>query len=154
MQMPSVSAPMRRLTELFAGTWHGNEQLYPSKWDPKGGPATGRWTVKAGVDGFCLLVDYEESRDGRVDYRGHGVHSFDARDECFYVHWFDNLGVVPRSAVRATLDGETYSYRESSAAGHTPMTYAWNDGDFTFTIERSEDGERWSPMHEGRYRRA
>jgi hypothetical protein len=153
MQMPSVSTEMKRLTELFAGTWAGDETLYPSESDPKGGPATGRWTVKAGVDGFCLLVDYEESRDGKVSYRGHGVHGFDARDQCFYAYWFDNLGMMPARAVKATLDGDTYAYRESSPRGHTRMTYAWRGGDFTFTIERSEDGERWSPMHDGRYRR-
>jgi len=154
MPMPSVSPEMKRLAELFVGTWHGEEKLYPSEWDPKGGPATGRWTVKAGVDGFCVLVDYEESRDGKVNYVGHGVHGFDAKDQCFYVYWFDNIGMMPTKAVKATLHGDTYTYRESSPMGHTRMTYAWNDGSFSFTIERSKDGETWSPMHEGRYRRA
>jgi hypothetical protein len=154
MQMPTVSKEMLRLTELFQGTWRGDETLYPSEWDPNGGPATGLWTVRAGVDGFCLLVDYEESRDGKVNYRGHGVHAWDVRDACFYVYWFDNIGMMPKAAQKATFEGDTYSYGEVSPFGHTRMTYRWKDGKLSFTIERSKDGTTWAPMHEGTYRRS
>lgn len=154
MQMPKVSPEMVRLTELFAGTWRGDETLYPSDWDPKGGPATGVWVVRPSVDGFCLLVDYEESRDGKVNYRGHGVHGRDAADGSFYAYWFDNIGMMPKAATKATLEGDRYSYEESSPMGKTRMTYTWKDGLFTFTIERSKDGTSWAPMHEGTYRRS
>lgn len=154
MEMPKVGDEMKRLTELFAGTWRGDETLYPSEWDPRGGPATGVWTVTSSLDGFALLVDYEESRDGKVSYRGHGVHGWDARERCFFAYWFDNLGVLPRAPVRATLDGTTYGYTEASPMGHSRFTYAWVDGEFRFAIERSPDGATWAPMHEGRYRRA
>ena len=92
MDMPKVSDEMKRLTELFAGTWRGEEKLYPSEWDPAGGPALGTWTVRPGVDGFCLLVDYDEERDGKVVYRGHGVHGWDSFAGGF--HGFGQLFVV------------------------------------------------------------
>ncbi len=153
MQMPKVSQEMARLTELFAGTWRGEETLHPSEWDPVGGPAFGTWTVRAGVDGFVLLVDYEEERDGKVAYRGHGVHGWDGRQGTFLAYWFDNIGILPSAGIRAQLDGDRYTYEEASPMGHTRFTYTWADGTFSFTIERSPDGATWSPMHDGRYRR-
>lgn len=153
MEMPTVGSEMSRLTELFVGTWRGEEQLHPSEWDPVGGPALGTWTVRAGVDGFCLLVDYEEERGGKVVYRGHGVHGWDQGEQSFLAYWFDNIGVMPKTPVRARLDGDRYTYTEVSPMGQTRMTYAWADGMFTFSIERSPDGTTWSPMHDGRYRR-
>ncbi|HVV86414.1 MAG TPA: DUF1579 family protein [Kofleriaceae bacterium] len=144
---------MKRLTELFAGTWRGDETLYPSAWDPKGGPASGVWTVRSVCDGWALAVDYDESRDGKVAYRGHGVHAWDARDRAFYTYWFDSIGMAPKSAVRATLDGERYTYVDISPMGQSRFTYAFTGGELAFSIELSRDGRSWSPMHEGRYRR-
>jgi hypothetical protein len=154
MEMPKVSPEMLRLTELFVGTWKGEETLYPSEWDPVGGPAFGTWTVRPTAGGFCLAVDYVEERDGQVVYVGHGVHGRDAMDGSFHAYWFDNIGMMPKQGTKATLDGDRYTYTESSPRGHSRFTYAWRDGAFTFTIERSQDGTTWSPMHDGRYRRA
>lgn len=154
MQMPEVSSEMKRLTELFEGTWRGEERLHPSEWDPKGGTATGVWTVRRGADGFCLLVDYDESRDGRVVYRGHGVHGWDAQDGCFYAYWFDNMGGMPKAASPARLEGDRYTYEQPSGmGGRNRFTYAWSAGVFSFRIERSADGKAWAPMHDGTYRR-
>ena len=153
MEMPKQPDEMRRLIDLFAGTWRGEETLYPSEWDPAGGPATATWTVRAACDGFALLVDYDEERDGKLVYRGHGVHGWDTFVGGFHAYWFDNIGSMPKQAVRATLDGDRYTYTEGTPAGHSRFTSAWADGVFTFTIERSKDGRTWAPMHEGRYRR-
>ena len=53
-----------KLTAL-AGSWSGPEKLYPSPWGP-GGQATGRMNARLSVDGFFLLQDYEEEKDGSV----------------------------------------------------------------------------------------
>ncbi|MBK9034545.1 MAG: DUF1579 family protein [Myxococcales bacterium] len=151
--MPKVSEQMQRLTELFVGTWRGEERLFPSEWDPVGGPATGTWTVRPGAGGFCLLVEYDEERDGQVSYRGHGVHGQDARDGHFYAYWFDSIGMMPKAGTRATLDGDRYTYTETGPTGQSRFTYAWRDGVLSFSIERARDGATWAPMHEGTYRR-
>jgi hypothetical protein len=153
MEMPKVTEEMQRLSERFVGTWRGDETLHPSEWDPHGGPAHGVWTVKPAVDGFALTVDYEERRDGAVVYRGHGVHGWDAHDGCFYAYWFDNIGVMPKAAAKATLAGDRYGYSEVRPSGRTRFTYDFTGGELAFTIERSPDGVAWKPMHEGRYRR-
>ncbi len=154
MQMPEVSKEQRRLTELFAGTWRGEETLHPSEWDPKGGAAFGTWIVQPSLDGFFLLVDYTEERDGKVVYRGHGVHAWDAGERSFFSYWFDNMGGVPKTANRATLDGSRYTYdTDDGPMGISRFAYSWSDGRFEFSIQRSKDGSSWKPMHEGRYTR-
>ena len=45
MEMPKVGTEQKRLNELFSGTWRGEEKLYPSDWDPKGGTAFGTWLM-------------------------------------------------------------------------------------------------------------
>ena len=154
MQMPSVGAEQKRLTELFSGTWRGEEKLYPSDWEPKGGPAFGTWVVHASLDGFALLVDYSEERDGKIVYRGHGVHGWDAGESCFFAYWFDNIGMMPKQPVRAQLEGQRYTYSEQTPRGWTRMTYEWKGDSFELRIERGKNGKTWSPMHEGRYTRA
>lgn len=151
--MSTNTAPMQQLTALFSGTWHGAETLYPSPFDPAGGSATAIWTVRPAVDGFCLLVDYHEQRAGQPPYRGHGVHGWDAQQGCFFAYWFDNSPRMPQHGSRATLTDNRYTYQQTSANGCLRFIYQWSDGIFTFRIERSADGQAWSPMQEGRYQR-
>jgi len=153
MSMPTIRVEMARLTDLFVGTWRGEETLFPSEWDPAGGAAFGTWTVRPVAGGFALAVDYVEERDGVVTYQGHGVHAQDARDGQLYAFWFDNVGVVPTAGARATLDGVRYRYTEVRPGGHTRFTYAWEGQEMGFTIERSPDGATWTPFHVGRYHR-
>lgn len=141
---------MARLAELFVGVWHGDDGLTPRH--ARALPSFSTWIVRTSVDGFCLLVDYEEQRGGQVTYRGHGVHGWDTRDGCLYAYWFDSVGVMPRHGNRATLDGARYSYQDARPGGLTRFTYDWSDGDLVFTIDRATDGA-WAPMHVGRYRR-
>jgi hypothetical protein len=153
MQMPTLSDEQKRLNELFTGTWRGEEKLYPSDWDPKGGAAFGTWIVHASVDGWVTLVDYAEERDDKTVYRGHGVHTWDVTEKCFLCYWFDNIGFMPKQATRAKLEGNKYSYESEEPSGRMRMTYEFTGGKLEFKIEKSKDGSAWSPMHEGRYTR-
>jgi hypothetical protein len=152
--MPTVSAEQKHLNQLFTGTWQGEETLYPSEWDPKGGPAFGTWVCHASLDGFCLLIDYIEERAGKIVYRGHGIHGWDAETQTFCAYWFDNIGVMPKQPTRAKLEGNRYAYTSDGAHGFTRMTYEWAGDAFEFRIDTSRDGQAWAPMHVGRYTRA
>lgn len=156
MEMPAVGPEQKRLTELATGTWRGEEKLYPSDWDPKGGAAYGTWVVHGSLDGFALVVDYIEERDGKIVYRGHGLHGWDADEKCFLAYWFDNIGIMPKAPAKGHLDGNRYSYSsDDGPLGRTKMTYEWKNDTFEFRIDKSKDqGKSWSPMHEGRYTRA
>jgi hypothetical protein len=155
MEMPTVGNEQQRLNELFYGTWRGEETLYPSDWDPRGGTAFGTWVVQPSLDGFCLLVDYSEERDGKVVYRGHGIHTWDPEGGTFLSYWFDNLGGPPQHALHAKLEGNRYWYQSEGPQGWQRMTYEWRDRWFEFRIDASSDGRTsWYPVHEGRYTRA
>ena len=103
-----------------------------------------------------MFVDYTEERDGKIVYRGHGVHGWDAQAKAYLVYWFDNIGIMPKAPTHATLDGNRYTYTsDDGPLGWTRMTYEWNGDALEFRIDRSKDGGKaWSPMHEGRYTRA
>ena len=75
----------------------------------------GTWTVHPSLDGFCLLVDYTEEREGKINYRGHGIHGWDAQSKTYLGYWFDNIGVMPHEPVTATLDGTRYTYQSDDA---------------------------------------
>ena len=156
MQMPTVGNEQKKLNELFSGTWRGEEKLFPSDWDPKGGTSFGTWVVHASLDGFALLVDYTEERDGKISYRGHGVHTWDPHGKTFLAYWFDNIGFPQKAGVAGHLDGNRYTYEsDDGPQGWTRMTYSWSDNKLEFRIEKSKDSKKtWQPMHEGRYTRA
>ncbi|MCC7380491.1 MAG: DUF1579 family protein [Deltaproteobacteria bacterium] len=153
MEMPQITEQHRMLNELFSGTWRGEERLHPSPWDPEGGPAFATWIVRPSLDGFFLLVDYDEERGGKIVYRGHGVHGWDAGEKCYLVYWFDNAGVAPKAPSRATLEGGVYRYINESPNGRSRFTYRFQGDHLAFTIETSSDGKSWAAMHEGRYTR-
>ena len=156
MEMPKVGAEQKRLNELFSGVWRGEEKLYPSDWDPKGGTAFGTWVVHASLDGFNTVVDYTEERDGTINYRGHGIHGWDRHCGKYLVYWFDNIGVMPHEPAKASLDGNRYTYQsDDGPMGWTRMTYDFSADKLEFRIDKSKDqGKTWNPMHEGRYTRA
>lgn len=150
--MPTPGPEIAKLAELMRGSWRGEEKLYPSEWDPVGGPAVGTWNVTVGLGGFAVIVDYVEERDGKQNYLGHGVHCWDQRAGTFMHYWFDNIGIVAQKPTRGTLEGTKYWYLSDDG---TRMTYEWANDTMTFVIEKSsDDGATWKPMHEGRYTRS
>ena len=53
----------RRLA-AFAGEWAGEETVYPSRW-VEGGQATSRVSARMDLNGFYLIQDTRQSRDGK-----------------------------------------------------------------------------------------
>lgn len=65
MEMPSPQEAHARLG-ILAGEWTGEEHMHPSPWDPKGGTALGRVHNRAALDGFAVVQDYEQERNGNL----------------------------------------------------------------------------------------
>ncbi len=153
MEMPKPTEAHRKL-EALVGEWAGDEILFPSPWAPEERRATGRTTARMGIDGFFLLTDYTESRDGEVMFRGHGVYGFDVRRQRYTMHWFDSMGMPPNETL-GTWEGDTLTFTNQSEMGHARYSHAMPDADhYVFRIETSRDGATWQPMMEGRYTRA
>ncbi len=153
MEMPKPSAAHAKLHQL-AGSWTGDETLHPSAFSPEARSAHGVFHMRMAVDGMFLVSDYEESRDGEVVFRGHGVYGYDAKRERYTMFWFDSMGISP-SEVLGTWDGDTLTFEASSEHGKARYIYQVKDGGgMRFSITGSHDGEQWSCIMEGDYERA
>src|SRR3989442_10238916 len=69
IQVPKLTQAHEKLKTLV-GTWRGTETIHPSPFDKKGGQATGIVNNRLAIDGFAVIQDYEQQRDGRTNFRG------------------------------------------------------------------------------------
>ncbi|HEU4663763.1 MAG TPA: DUF1579 family protein [Dokdonella sp.] len=153
MDMPKPGADHARL-ERLAGTWDGEEQLSASPWGP-GGVATGRFEFRRGVDGMALLQDYEEKKDGRVAFRGHGVFIVDpvTRDIAWW--WFDSLGFAPDPPARGQWAGDTLRLEKHTPRGAARYAFALDGDSLSFRIENRFAGQDdYVEFMRGDYRRS
>jgi len=151
MSMPQPTGHHAKL-ERLTGRWEGTETMYPSPWDPKGGTATGRNDSRVALDGFAVVTDYEQERDGAITFRGHGVMTWDPKDECYTLHWFDSLGSPPE-VFRGNFDGDVLTVSHGGAM-HVRLTYDFsNDGIMRSGMQMSPDGRDWATLFECDYRR-
>jgi hypothetical protein len=61
-----------RKLAAFAGEWVGEETVYPSRWT-EGGPATATVSARIDLNGFYLIQDARQMRDGKESFATHGV---------------------------------------------------------------------------------
>jgi uncharacterized protein DUF1579 len=150
-EMPKPTEQHARLQAL-AGTWVCEEKLHPSPWDPKGGSALGRIESKIDLDGFYLLSNYVQERDGKVTYRGHGVYGYDPATNSYTMHWFDSMGFPCGDPARGKWEGNRLVFQSASPMGHGRFSYEFAaDGKYNFTLENSQDGKQWATFMEGSY---
>ena len=76
----------------FVGAWVGTENMLPSHWDAAGFVAEGRNTGRLALGGFAMINDYEQRRDGKVTFTGHGVLTYDPDRDQYQMTWFDFSG--------------------------------------------------------------
>jgi len=152
MEMPKPTETHRKLAGL-AGQWIGKEKLSPSPWDPKGGTAVGRCRNRPGADGFVLVHDYEQERNGSVSFRGHGVFSYDNAAQCYLLHWWDSMG-LGLNVFKGQFEGNTLELLCKLPQGSTRGTWKFaDDHHYRFLMEVSPDGQKWMTMIEGDYTR-
>ncbi len=152
MEMPKPGPGHERL-EVLAGSWDGEERMYPSQWDPEGGTAAGRTTSRLALNGFALISDYEQKRDGKVTFTGHGVYTYDPEEERYTLHWFDCLGSPPE-VFSGRFDGDVLTLAHGGPGMHVRLTYDLRSPDeLVSKMEMSADGADWSTLFDGLYKR-
>ena len=155
MEMPKPTEHHAKLGKL-AGKWAADETLYPSPWDQKGGTAKGRMTARMDMGGFWLISDYEQERNGQVNFRGHGVYGYDPNRKQYSMYWTDN--VAPSTEpIWGQWEGDTlpFQHQNQQMGGWNRYVYRFNaDGTHTFIMQSSQDGKTWSPSMEGHFRKA
>ena len=150
MEMPRPTEHHEKLATL-AGRWEGTETMYPSQWDPEGGTATGRNEMRLALDGFALISEYEQERDGAITFRGHGVMTYEAGDERYVLHWFDSIG-SPAEVFRGTFDGDLLSLSHGGPGMHARLSYDLSTPETLRTrMDMSDDGDEWATFFEAVY---
>ena len=150
MEMPKPTEAHRRLAAL-AGRWTGNETIPPGPWDPKGSVAVGRCDNRVSVDGFILVHDYEQERNGAVNFRGHGVFSYDSTAKSYALHWWDSMGVAP-NVFKGDFNGNILQLVCVDGQGHSRTTWDLRAPDtYSFRMEMSQDGQQWMTLMDGDY---
>jgi hypothetical protein len=152
MEMPTPSAGHRKL-EKIGGQWEGEEKMYSSPWDPKGGTAIGRIKSRVALNGFALINDYEQERDGKITFTGHGVFTYDPNEEGYTLTWFDCMGAPPE-IFKGNFDGEILNLAHGGPGMHVRLTYDLSEPGFLSTsMEMSKDGTAWSRFFDVRLKR-
>ncbi len=151
MEMPKPGPGHLRL-ERLAGQWEGEETMHPSPWDPKGGVALGRTKSRVALNGFALIGDYEQERDGVITFTGHSVMTYDPKEDLYSLYWFDCMGSPPE-VFTGRFDGDVLTVGHGDPGMHARFTYDLSQPRQMATkMEMSEDGSAWKTLFEARYK--
>lgn len=151
----AASSPLPEHERLaaFAGEWDGEEVLFPSRWTA-GGPATSRTVARMDLNGFYLIQDSVQMRDGKQVFATHGIFTFDRDDRTYKLFWYDSLGYTPPSPASGGWVGKTLTLVRGSLRGNARHVYEIiNDDSYSSKIQFSPDAEGWADVLTGVYRR-
>lgn len=152
MDMPQPTAEHRRLEEI-EGDWEGEERMYPSPWDPAGGTATGRIKSRVALNGFALINDYEQERDGKVTFSGHGIFTYNPGEKSYTLVWVDCMGAPPE-IFKGQFEGEILRLAHGGPGMHVRLAYDVSDpGYLSTSMEMSQEGGVWNRFFDARLNR-
>jgi hypothetical protein len=105
------------------------------------------------LNGFALISDYEQERDGVITNSGHGVLSFDPKDELYTLHWFDSMGSPPETFT-GRFDDDILKLAHGGPGMHARLTRDLSEPQhMRMKMEMSRDGATWSTLFDARYKR-
>ena len=137
----------------FAGEWNGEETVYPSRW-VAGGSATSHVAARIDLNGFYLIQDTRQTRDGKESFATHGVFTFDREDRLYKLFWYDSLGYYPPSPASGAWGGKVLTLVRGSLRGNARHLYEIiDDNTYSVKIQFSPDAEGWADVLTGVYRR-
>ncbi|GLR92410.1 MULTISPECIES: DUF1579 domain-containing protein [Bradyrhizobium] len=151
----AASSPLPEHARLaaFAGEWNGEEVVFPSRWT-EGGPATSRVVARMDLNGFYLIQDSAQMRDGKQVFATHGIFTYDRDDRTYKLFWYDSLGYTPPSPASGGWVGKTLTLVRGSLRGNARHVYEIIDDDsYSLKIQFSPDAEGWADVLTGVYRR-
>ena len=151
----AASSPLPEHARLaaFAGEWDGEEVVFPSRWTA-GGPATSRTVARMDLNGFYLIQDSVQMRDGKQLFATHGLFTYDRDDRTYKLFWHDSLGYYPPSPASGGWVNKSLILVRGSLRGNARHVYeVVDDNTYNMKIQFSPDAEGWADVLTGVYRR-
>ena len=151
----AASSPLPEHARLaaFAGEWDGEEVVFPSRWTA-GGLATSHVVARMDLNGFYLIQDSVQTRDGQPIFATHGLFTYDRDDRTYKLFWYDSLGYTPPSPASGGWVGKTLTLVRGSLRGNARHVYEIiNEDSYSLKIQFSPDAEGWADVLTGVYRR-
>ena len=150
MEMPTVTQENERLA-IMAGSWTGKEIMPPSQWVPEKTEVDAIIENRIALNGFAMIQDYRQEKDGVTVFEGHGVLRWDSAAGEYVMHWFDSMGMEPNE-FRGGFEGDTLTLISSNPMGKVRAFWNFGQADrYTYKMEMSPDGKDWNTMMEGEY---
>jgi Protein of unknown function (DUF1579) len=150
MEMPKPTDGHRKLQKMV-GRWEGTETMHPSQWDPKGGTAIGRNHMRLDLNGFAVIGDYRQERDGATTFAGHSVLTYDPGEDVYVMHWFDSMGTPPE-IFKGRFEGTTLTLSSKNPQMQARMTYDLSrENTLHSRMEMSPDGKQWKTFFDATY---
>ena len=150
-QMPTPGPEHQNLAKL-AGSWTGEETMFPSPWNPEESQRTCRIEARV-LEGFFVVSDYEQKAGEEVTFRGHGVYSWDPQEQTYKMYWFDSMGGAGGVAT-GRMEGNQLTFHNTSPIGQHRYRYTFEEGRTIFEMAMSQDGDQWQTQMKGHYRPA
>src|SRR6201991_4784618 len=119
-----------------------------------GGPATSHVVARIDLNGFYLIQDSRQIRDGKETFATHGVFTYDRDDRLYKLFWHDSLGYYPPSPASGGWSGKSLVLVRGSLRGNARHVYeVLDDNSYSMKIQFSPDAEGWADVLTGVYRR-
>jgi hypothetical protein len=152
LDAPAPLEEHRKLA-VFEGEWGGEEMVYPSRWT-RGGTATSHVSARIALNGFYLIQDTVQMRDGKQSFATHGVFTYDREDRTYKLFWHDSLGYYPPSPASGGWINNSLILVRGSLRGNARHVYeVVDDNTYNMKIQFSPDAEGWADVLTGVYRR-
>jgi len=152
MEMPRLTEVHHKLHRLV-GDFQADEKIYASPFGPPG-KAAARTIGSRVSGGFGVAHEYEQKKDGKVAYSGHGVFRYDTASGQYQLHWFDSMDMGV-NVFHGNFDGEVLTLTTTDAQGHMRCIYDLSASrGYRMRMEMSQDGIAWQPFMEGHFKRA
>jgi Protein of unknown function (DUF1579) len=92
MSMMAKPGPeIEKVNKLLGGKWTTTEKFEPSDFMPQGGSGSGMEQMHPGPGGLSLIADYQSKPGPMGAFRGHGVMTWDPKEQAYKSYWFDNM---------------------------------------------------------------
>ena len=147
MEIPTPDERHDRL-ERFCGSWLGKVTVLPNPQMPDGMSAESRAETTRILDGWFVLMNYEQKQPRRSHL--HGAWNDWLRRRAWPIHPF--IGSTPWAGIPGTpawgeWDGDRIVFTQVTSMGHSRLIFDFSGDDgYEFSMDASEDGQQWSRL--------